>query len=512
MGSSTIDPDTLPDLLEGVPSSALPAGASLAGRVGDEAVLLLRTAEGLRAVQATCPHYGAPLADGLVHDGRIHCPWHHASFSLDDGAVCRPPALDALRTWPVEERDGWVRVRQAVPAPRLVPAPPSRSRGSIAVVGAGAAGTAAVLALREAGHRGDLLLIDPDAAAPYDRPNLSKDYLAGTAPEEWLPLRTDADWAALDVERIVDRVVALDPREPVLELGGGRRVRYDGLILACGAGPRRLAVPGADRWNVFTLRSLDDSRAIRARAVAGTRAVVVGAGFIGLETAAALRQRDVEVEVVAPEAVPMGSVLGPGLGAELRGLHEDHGVRFRLGRRVVSIDHDGVHLDDGRVVPADFVVVGIGVEPRLELAIGAGLELGDGVEVDRFLETSREGVFVAGDLASFPDPGGGDRIRIEHWAVAEAQGRTAALNLLDHRRPFRHVPFFWTTHYDVTVKWSGFPRRWDRTQVDGSLAEGSVAVRFLASGAPVAAAFVERDREGLRWERDRSRDLEGAGP
>ncbi|MEQ9569641.1 MAG: FAD-dependent oxidoreductase, partial [Longimicrobiales bacterium] len=508
-GSVPIVPTPHPYLLVVVRSSTHPPGASLRGWVGDEAVLLLRTAESLHAVQATCPHYGAPLADGAVHDGRIHCPWHHASFSLDDGAVCRPPALDPLQTWPVEERDGWVRVRRGGPPPPGggggPPPPPDGGAGG----GGGAAGTAAVLALREAGHRGDLLLIDPDAAAPYDRPNLSKDYLAGTAPEEWLPLRTGGDWAALDVERIVDRVVALDSRKTVLELGGGRRVPYDGLILACGAGPCRLAVPGGDRWNVFTLRSLDDSRAIRARAVAGSRAVVVGAGFIGLEAAAALRHREVEVEVIAPEAVPMARVLGPTLGAEVRALHEAHGVRFHLGRRVSSIDDAGVHFADGGSVPADFVVVGVGVEPRLDLALGAGLRVGDGVEVDRFLESSRRGVFVAGDLASFPDPATGDRLRIEHWAVAEAQGRTAAFNLLGHGRPFRHVPFFWTTQYDVTVQWSGFPRPWDRTDVDGSLAEGSMAVRFLASGNPVAAAFVDRDREGLRFEHDRAVELSG---
>lgn len=511
MGSTTIDSHTLPDLLQGVPSSSLPADGTLVGRVGEEAVLLLRTEEGVHAVQATCPHYGAPLAGGRVHDGLIHCPWHHASFSLHDGAVCRPPALDPLRTWPVEEVEGWVRVRRAAPAPRPSPAPPPHPRGAIAVVGAGAAGTAAALALREAGHRGELILIDPDPAAPYDRPNLSKDYLAGTAPEDWLPLRTTADWESLHIERIVDSVVAFGAREPVIELQGGRRIPFDGLILACGAGPRRLAVPGGQRRNVFTLRSLADSRAIRAGAVPGARAVMVGAGFIGLEAAAALRHRGVEVDVVAPETVPLGSVLGPALGAELRSLHEQHGVRFHLGHRVVSVDGDGVQLDDGRSIPADLVVVGTGVEPRLDLAIRAGLRVGDGVEVDPYLESSRPDVFVAGDLAAFPDPISGDRIRMEHWAVAQAQGRTAALNLLGFRLPFRHVPFFWTTHYDVTVQWSGFPRPWDREEVDGSLAEGSVSVRFMASGVPVAAAFVDRGAEGLRFEGRRDAELEEVG-
>lgn len=510
MSAPPNDIASLPDLVEGVAARSLPTGASLVGKVGDEVVLVLRTPDGLRAVQGTCPHYGAPLVDGCVQDGRIHCPWHHASFELTEGTLVRPPALDPLRTWPVEERDGRIRVSDVGPRPRRESVPPRR-RGTIAVVGAGAAGTAAILSLREAGHAGPLLLIDPDSAAPYDRPNLSKDYLAGTAPEEWLPLRSAGDWEALAVERVFDSVTRIRAGEAALELEGGRVVDFDGLILATGAEPRRLSVPGADEGHVFTLRSLDDCRALRARAEAGARAVVVGAGFIGLEVASALRSRDVAVDLVAPETVPLGRILGPDLGAELQALHERNGVRFHLEKGVREIRTDHVLLDDGTVVAADLVLVGIGVEPRLTLAAEAGIEINDGVVVDSLLESSREAIYAVGDIASFPHPRTGRAIRIEHWAVAQAQGRTAAFNLLGHRRPFRDVPFFWTTQYDVTVQWSGFPGAWDRVEADGSLSEGSLAARFMKEGRPQAAAFVGRNLEALHWELARADDIATEG-
>lgn len=502
--------ESLPDLLQGVPSRSLGRYGKLVGKVGDESVLVVRTQAGVCAIQATCPHYGAPLAEGCVRDGRIHCPWHHASFDVTDGSICRPPALDPLKTWRVEESEGRIRVMSPTPRRRISVTPP-RARGSVVVVGAGAAGTAAVLALREAGHTGPLLLIDPDAAAPYDRPNLSKDYLAGTAPEAWLPLRTNEDLAALDVERIVDSVTRISPHEPALELEGGRLVAFDGLILATGAEPRRLEVPGAGRDHVFTLRSLSDCRAIRARAGAGARAVIVGSGFIGLEVAAALRSRDVEVDVVAPEAVPLGALLGPDLGSDLQALHETNGVRFHLGASVQEVHGDHVRLNDGSLLPADLVVVGIGVQPRVSQAAEAGIAADDGVIVDRFLESSREDVYAVGDIACFPDPWTGRRTRIEHWAVAEGQGRTAAFNLLGHRRPFRDIPFFWTSHYGVTVQWSGFSGAWDHVETDGGLADGSLAALYTRGGWPQAAAFVGRDQQALAWALAREKELNEAG-
>ena len=504
------DLDSLPDLLVGVPASALGGDGRLLGRVGEEVVLLVRTTQGVSACQATCPHYGAPLIEGCVHNGRIHCPWHHASFDLSDGRVCRPPALDPLKTWRVEERHGKVRVLGEAPRRRLSATPP-RKRGSVVVVGAGAAGIAAVVALREVGHSGALLVIDPDPAAPYDRPNLSKDYLAGTAPEEWLPLRSGEELDRLDIQRIVDSVTRIRPDEPVVELEGGQSVTFDGLILATGSDPSRLRVPGADQDHVLSLRSLDDCRAIRARAVGGTRVVIVGAGFLGLEVAASLRARDVEVAVVAPEAIPLGTLLGPDIGGELQTLHETHGVRFHLGAEVEEIGSENVRLSDGTCLPADMVVVGIGVQPRITRAVEAGLASDDGIIVDRFLRTSRDGVYAAGDIASFPDPWSGHRIRIEHWAVAQAQGRTAAFNLMGYWLPYRDVPFFWTSQYGVTLQWSGFPGPWDRVEIDGSLAEGSLAAHYTRAGWPHAAAFVGRDQEALRWALAREVEVSEAG-
>ncbi|HSR42721.1 MAG TPA: FAD-dependent oxidoreductase [Longimicrobiales bacterium] len=506
MGADGIDLDGLPDLLDGVPADSLETDEPLVGRVGDEAVLLVRTGSGVRAVQATCPHYGAPLADGCVHRDRIHCPWHHASFELGGGALRRPPALDPLNTWAVEEEDGVVRVTDEDPLPSRTIVPPRRL-GAIVVVGAGAAGTAAVLTLRREGHEGPLLLVDPDPDAPYDRPNLSKDYLAGTAPEEWLPLRPEGTWEELDVERVVDDVVRIDHEGRALELGEGRRVEFEGLILATGAEPRTLPVPGADADHVFTLRSLADCRAIRDAAEGAGRAVIVGAGFLGLEAAASLRNLDVAVDVVAPEEVPLERVFGPDVGNGLRKLHEEHGVTFHLERSVEEIDEDAVVLDDGSRVPADLVLVAIGVKPRSGLAAKAGIEVDDGVVVDELLATALDDVYAAGDIARFPHPGTGRPIRIEHWAVAEAQGRAAALNLLGHGRPFRDIPFFWTAHYGVSVRYSGFPDPWDRAESDGSFEAGSLGARLLEGDEEVAAAFVGRDREALRWEIEKAETL-----
>lgn len=499
MGATDFDLETLPDLLTGIPASSLKPDEPVVGRVGDRPVLVVRTKDGVRAVQATCPHYGAPLADGCVHDGQIHCPWHHAAFDLGDGSLCRPPALDPLTSWAVEESDEVVRVVSEEPRPRSTPTPP-RSRGAIAIIGAGAAGTAAVVTLRHAGHEGPIVLVDPDPDAPYDRPNLSKDYLAGTAPEEWLPLRTADHWEELDVERIVDRVVTIEHGERALVLGTGRRVAFDGLLLATGAEPRTLPVPGAELDHVFTLRSLADCRDIRAAAKSADRAVIVGAGFLGLEAAASLRNLDLEVAVVAPEAVPLERVLGRDVGTGLRELHEERGVVFHLERSIEEIAPEAVVLDDGSRLPADLVLVAVGVDPRADLAARAGLEVDGGVVVDEYLAAALEDVYAVGDIARFPHPGTGRPIRIEHWAVAEAQGRTAALNLLGHQLPFRDVPFFWTAHYDTTVGYTGFPDPWDRVESDGSWGERSLSARFLEGDREVAAAFVGRDRESLRWE------------
>ncbi|MDX1646836.1 MAG: FAD-dependent oxidoreductase [Longimicrobiales bacterium] len=491
---------TGPDFSEGYPRSDLREGEPVLGHMDGEPVLLTLVDGEITAVGASCTHYGGPLGDGLMVDGTVRCPWHHACFSLRTGEAVGAPALNPLPTWEVEVRDGRVIIGSKH-EPSSLSSRGRRADGPerVVIVGAGAAGSAAAEALRREGHQGSITLVDPDPDAPYDRPNLSKDYLAGEAPEEWIPLRPDDFYPDHDIERVVDRAVGLDRERGVVELASGTSVSYDALLLATGATPRTLDVPGADASHVHTLRSLADCREIIDDAESGERAVVVGASFIGMEVAASLRGRGLDVTVVAPEDVPFERVLGTELGTLLKEKHEEHGVSFRLGRTLSRIGESQVVLDDGTEVEADLVVVGVGVRPDTRLAESAGLTVDDGVRVDENLRTDDPRIWVAGDAARFPDARTGAPVRIEHWVVAQRQGQTAARNILGHADPFDDVPFFWTVQFGVGVSYVGHATSWDRVDAEGSDDEGR-AFRYYEDGRLTALATVGRDRLSLEIE------------
>ena len=494
-----------PDLRAGIPESALADGGMLAGHVGEESVLLARRGDELFAIGATCTHYGGPLAEGLMAGDTVRCPWHHACFSLRTGEALAAPALTAVSCWRIERADGRIFVRERAPVQARGRASKSPSAGSaaerIVIIGGGAAGFAAAEMLRREGFGGAVSLISADDSAPYDRPNLSKDYLAGTAPEEWLPLRPREFYADSDIDlRLDTEAKHIDPTGRRVTLASGEVIPFGKLLLATGAEPIRLQCPGADLPQVRTLRSLADCRSIRDRARPGTRAVIVGASFIGLEAAAALRQRQVEVHVVAPESRPMERVLGAVMGDFVRSLHESHGVNFHLGHTVGLIDERGVRLDDGARLDADLVLVGIGVRPRLQLAEAAGLATDGGVLVDEYLETSVRGIFAAGDIARWPAARGGERLRIEHWVVAERQGQAAARNMLGRRERFAAVPFFWTQQYDVSIDYVGHAASWDEIRQQGDPNARDAALRFRKSGRTLALATIFRGRESLEAE------------
>jgi nitrite reductase/ring-hydroxylating ferredoxin subunit/thioredoxin reductase len=355
---------TGPDLSQGVALSEF-SGATLLGHVGDEDVLLVRSGPEIFAIDAHCSHYHGPLAEGLVDGESIRCPWHHACFDLRTGEAVRAPALSAIAVWKVEHQGDRIFVRQKLEQakPRVkgaVDAP-----GRIVIVGGGAAGFAAAEMLRRQEYRGSIVMLSNDTAPPVDRPNLSKDYLAGSAPEDWLPLRPEVFYPEASIDlRLKTEVTSIDTKARNVVLADGKTVSYDRLLLATGAEPLRLPIPGADQPHVHVLRTLADCRAIIASLNGARRAMVIGASFIGLEAAASLRARDIEVHVVGLEQRPMERVLGPAMGDFVRALHEEHGVIFHLGDTVTAIDGNRATLKNGGMIEADVVVVGVGVRRR----------------------------------------------------------------------------------------------------------------------------------------------------
>jgi NADPH-dependent 2,4-dienoyl-CoA reductase/sulfur reductase-like enzyme/nitrite reductase/ring-hydroxylating ferredoxin subunit len=489
---------TGPDLGAGIDEGALPGDAPLLGHAGGEAVMLVRRGGDVLAVGATCTHYGGPLSEGALVGDTVRCPWHHACFDLRTGTAERGPALNPLACYQVARTGGQIRVGARKQAPQVTS--PGRAPRSMVIVGGGAAGDSAAATLRLEGYRGEIRVLSADAAPPVDRPNLSKDYLAGTAPEEWLPLRSETFFGDNHVKlELGVRVTGLDlaSRKLTVEGGRDREIAWDALLLATGAEPVRLGVPGGDLPHVLTLRSLADSRAIISKAKDAKRAVVVGASFIGMEAAASLRARGVEVDVVAPDAQPFARVLGPEVGAFLKGIHEEHGVRFHLGQTVAAVETRSVTLSGGGRLDADLVVVGIGVRPALALAEAAGLAVDRGVVVDAHLQTSVPGVFAAGDIARFPYGKAGTGVRIEHWAVAQRMGRVAALNMLGRPTPFTSAPFFWSVHYDVQLNYVGHAEGWDRADVHGALAARDATIAYRRAGETLAVATLGRDRVSL---------------
>lgn len=496
---------TGPDLGGGIPEGDLADGAMIAGHAAGEAVLLARQGDEIFAVAANCTHYGGPLAEGLFVGKTVRCPWHHACFDLRTGAAVRAPALNDLQCWTVERRDGKIIVGEKRQTSR--PAPVS-GRGvasrpaSVAIVGAGAAGNAAAEMLRREGYDGPVTVFDFDRLAPYDRPNLSKDYLAGNAPEEWIPLHPGSFYEELEITLTLGkRVRSLEAAARRLTFDDGNSLEFGALLLATGALPIHLDIPVTEGPEVRYLRTLEDSRSLIAAAGQSKKAVVLGASFIGLEVAASLRTRGLDVHVVAPEARPLEKVLGTELGDFIRGVHEEHGVKFHLGQTASSVERGTVTLSSGEKLEADLIVAGVGVRPALQLAEEAGLAVDRGVVVNEYLETSARGVFAAGDIARWPDPHTGQRIRVEHWVVAERQGQTAARNILGQKVRFDHVPFFWSNHYDVAIGYSGHAEKWDAIEVEGSIADQDCAIRYRLGGKTIAIATMGRDRENLETER-----------
>jgi apoptosis-inducing factor 3 len=504
-----------PDFRNGFSVGDLPDGGMVLGQVDADDVILVRRGGEFFALGAVCTHYHGPLSDGLVVGDTVRCPWHHACFSLRSGEALRAPALDPISCWRVEKvgDKAFVREKRAQPAAKTADFSPNSSSKSssnskalptsVVIVGGGGAGLAAADMLRREGYDGTLTMISADDSPPYDRPNLSKDFLAGTAPDDWIPLRSSEYYNDRRIELVLGSLVSsLDIKRRQVQLENGKTYGYGALLIATGAEPVRLQIEGATDAQIHYLRTFADSRAIVAKAASAKRVVVVGASFIGLEVAASLRAREIDVHVAAPGSLPLERVMGPDIGRFLQGLHESHGVVFHLGSTVSRINGRSVTLSSGTILDADFVVLGVGVRPLLALAERAGLVVDRGIAVNEYLETSVPGIFAAGDVARWPDPHSGERIRVEHWVVAERQGQVAAKNILGQREPFSAVPFFWSQHYDVAINYVGHAETWDAAEIDGQLDLNArdCAVSYKRRGRTLAVATISRDLQSLQAE------------
>ncbi|SEQ34210.1 Rieske [2Fe-2S] domain-containing protein [Faunimonas pinastri] len=502
-----------PDLAKGIASADLTEGQMLVGTLDGEDVLVARSGGKLFALGAKCTHLGAPLAKGIMVHGELRCPWHHARFSLETGEAVSAPALDPVGCFRAEESDGRIVVgkgRETISRP----APEKTLARRVVIVGGGAAGHACAEMLARSAFPGSVTMISNDSDAPYDRTFCSKQYLAGKVSRENAALADKPLYAAGEGEgkgeggialRLKTNVEAIDPAAKEITLSGGERIGYDALVLATGAEPQRPDIPGFERPNVYVLRTLADADALIEAAEKASRVAVIGASYIGLEVAASMIGRKLQVDVISPDEVPVGKTLGIEGGKFVQGLHEKKGVTFHLGRKVKGFDGRTLTLDDGSKLEADFVVAGTGVAPRAELAEAAGLkvaskEKGGGVVVNGRLETSAEGIYAAGDIARYPDPHGGGHIRVEHWVHAERQGQHVARLLMGATGDFRLPPFFWSAHYGTSLRYVGHAGKQAEPRLEGSVEDGEFAIRFFDEGKESALATCKKDKLALEVE------------
>lgn len=450
--------------------------------VGGHPVLLLRQENGqVRALSAECPHKGAPLEKGVVCGDRLVCPWHKAIFSIEDGRLLEPLSLDPLATYPTEIRDGRVWLSLAT-RPLSAEAAQEQAQ-SVLIVGAGAAGVAAAVSLREFGFAGPITMVDGENTAPYDRTALTKAVLSGKTEDDTPPtLRPDSFWADHDIDRLVGQVVALDAPSHAVTLADGQVLTADHVLLAPGAAPRRLDVPGADLRGVVTLRQAADAQQLLAACPANGRVVISGGSFIGMEAAASLKSRGMQVTVVAPDEIPFARIFGREVGARLRRLHEEKGVTYRAGRRIVGLDGDArvqkVRLDDGTRLEADIVLVGVGVRPATGFAAPLAAEDG-GIDVDDGMRAA-PGIYVAGDCARILH--GDSRVRIEHWRSAQVQGRHAARTIAGQTEPSRFLPWFWTQQFGCKIEYAGYHEPFDGVAIEGDVEAFHFVARLMRNG------------------------------
>jgi NADPH-dependent 2,4-dienoyl-CoA reductase/sulfur reductase-like enzyme/nitrite reductase/ring-hydroxylating ferredoxin subunit len=471
--------------------------------IGENKILLSCIDGKYYATGASCTHYGAPLSTGVLKNNKVVCPWHHASFDLTNGNNGDPPALDDLSTFPVRIKNDDVIVElpdsfSGRQTHKMSSYNPDKDDRTFVILGAGAAGEAAAETLRKENFEGRILMITRENRLPYDRPNLSKEYLSGDAPYEWMPLRSADFYEKADIEIMHKEVSEVDIQNREILFTDNKKLKFDRLLMATGGRPRKLNVPGSDLKNIHVLRTFDDADSILKSIENASKAVIIGASFIGLEAAASLIKQGLDVTVVAPEAVPFERIFGKEIGKWIQQTHEENGVTFKLNSQVKNFKGDSsvskVTLDDDSGLDADFVLIGIGVEPVTDYLIDFDLNEDRSINVNTNLKAA-EHVFAAGDIARYPDFRTGDKIRIEHWRLAQQQGRIAAHNMLDHNVPFKRIPFFWTDQAKAHLLYVGHVQKWDDLIIDGEVSSGDFMAYFVKDDKILAAATTNREKE-----------------
>jgi NADPH-dependent 2,4-dienoyl-CoA reductase/sulfur reductase-like enzyme/nitrite reductase/ring-hydroxylating ferredoxin subunit len=463
--------------------NSLPENQPVKVDVAGTSMILIRTLAQVRAFQSKCPHAGAPLEQGAVCDGKLVCPWHKANFDITNGEWREPLALKSLKQYPVTLEGNRVLV-----SPRaLSPASHTLIRGerpqTAVILGTGAAGSAAAITLRDAGFNGHLILIDKEDSAPYDRTALSKFVPAGKMKISEVPhILDDAFYNQPGVESLREEVTDLDCAGHQLTLANGRHVAFDKLLLATGGQPVWPEIPGNHLAGVHVLRDIHQAQVLLNEVEQEQQLVVIGNSFIAMELAAALRNQDIDVTVVSRHALPFVPQFGEEIGQRFFNLHQQNGVKFVTGEPVALEGNghvQGVTLKNGRTLPAHVVVFATGVQPATGLAHDLHHEQDGSLTVDETLSAAPD-VWAVGDIASYPAPEG--RRRIEHWRVAQQQGRVAALNMLGEHRPFDRVPFFWTMQYGNRFEYLGYTREWDSMKMLGSFDDKRFAVLYGEEG------------------------------
>jgi NADPH-dependent 2,4-dienoyl-CoA reductase/sulfur reductase-like enzyme/nitrite reductase/ring-hydroxylating ferredoxin subunit len=472
--------------------------------VGENNFLLARIKGQYHVVNSNCPHYGAPLAEGTLNGDRLMCPWHHACFNITNGNLIKPPSFDALVHYEIRtEGDNIIMLLPDEIKDRRIPEMIKcnllADKRVFAIIGSGAAGYSAAQTLREDGFQGRIVMISKENRLPYDRPNLSKDYLNGHAQPEWMPLRPDEFYQENNIEILNKEVRKIDPSSKTISFSDGESLAYDCLLVASGGIPKSLGVTGAQLKNIFLLRSFSDADKIIEEVKNNTgKAVIIGASFIGMEAAAALKERGLEVTVVAPGSVPFEHILGKEIGLMFQKLHEEKGVTFKFGSEVkIFIGNEKVEsvlLDNGESIEANIVIAGIGVRPATEFLKGA-LEINpDGsVSIDQYMKAA-EAIYAAGDIARYNDSRTGEQMRIEHWRTALEEGRIAAHNMAGKETKNEIVPFFWTEQFGISLRYVGHIREWDEIIVDGDISKHDFIAYYVKNNKILAAAGINRDR------------------